>query len=837
MKCPICNITLVSIQRLASHLISQHQGETSTITCNIDNCQRTFTNPNSWKTHIYRDKSHRIALGVVKPPSLVQENESALVGCLEQTTPQTPQTCKHLLELSPCDKYSQLHNSFKKNLLSFILKIREEFMLPQSTVDAIMIDIQGLFETFMFGYADVIRDQLAIDSSAESLEFVLNDENFFSTICDSTKTERSLSVALAKYYPHVAPVETILGNSEFGKKHFVHLVEISTMLKSVLAHDDIVGEILSYNAQRKSCESTEVLYDIELKRISSNAISLPIIFYIDEFEPCNPIGSRKKTHKLTGLYFSIAALPPKHRSKLKSIFLHGLVYHSYVVKYGYSSILRLVVADFQRLENELLEVTTKEGKCLRYQVYLQLIAADNLSAHDILGLQKHFNSGKVSRYCNIDYNDLRAKTNFDCTNCPLRTEEQYAADLDKLEKDLDATNINGVIGKCVFSEIPNVKVLKLSPPDVFHDFCEGIIPTVICLSLLNLMHSAKITLLQLNNAIQQFRYGRTDIKNRWGPLISMKNLKLYSITGTGTEKLCLLRMLPLILAQSFAEIDFRTHIGFQLLLKCLDISEIILAPRIKREWLQYLNTLIIEHHQLVWQLDKRALRPKFHYLVHYPELISQYGPPRHYFTMRFESVHQYFKRLTKRTGNFINLTQTLSSRYQNYKAYQLSQTKYFKSEAVHSGKPQLLSSLGPEVVELFQRYLPGRSSEEKLFVANNLELNGMQYNAGSLLVTGMKIEDMDIPEFLYIEKLICCRSKWHILGLKYETVGYREQLHAYHVISTSVRQIIDAGNEIDSTLLSVYEANAIRCVPLKYKVTMHVRNHNYICYIKFNFFL
>lgn len=282
-------------------------------------------------------------------------------------------------------------------------------------------------------------------------------------------------------------------------------------------------------------------------------------------------------------------------------------------------------------------------------------------------------------------------------------------------------------------------------------------------------------------------------------------------------------MLPLILAQRFPEIIFPTHIGFQLLLKCLAISEIILAPKIKREWLQHLNTLIIEHHQLVKQLDSRALRPKFHYLVHYPELISQYGPPRHYFTMRFESVHQYFKRLTKRTGNFINLTHTLSSRYQNYKAYQLSQAKYFQSESVQSGKTQLLSSLGHDAVELFWRYLPDVSAEENVFVANSIELNGMCYNAGTLLITAMRIDHMDIPKFVKIEKLVCCRAKWHILGLQYETVGFREELHAYHVITTSTRSIIEPGSEVDSKLLSMYQVKELQCVPLQYRVTTHVR--------------
>lgn len=52
----------------------------------------------------------------------------------------------------------------------------------------------------------------------------------------------------------------------------------------------------------------------------------------------------------------------------------------------------------------------------------------------------------------------------------------------------------------------------------------------------------------------------------------------------------------------------------------------------------------------------------FHYLCHYPELITQFGPLIHLWTMRFESKQTYFKQYVRKRHNFKNLCATLVER-------------------------------------------------------------------------------------------------------------------------------------------------------------------------------
>lgn len=54
-----------------------------------------------------------------------------------------------------------------------------------------------------------------------------------------------------------------------------------------------------------------------------------------------------------------------------------------------------------------------------------------------------------------------------------------------------------------------------------------------------------------------------------------------------------------------------------------------------------------------------AVPCKMHYLVHYPDYIVRYGPLVSIWTMRYEAKHQYFENITKKLGNFKNITSSL----------------------------------------------------------------------------------------------------------------------------------------------------------------------------------
>ena len=90
---------------------------------------------------------------------------------------------------------------------------------------------------------------------------------------------------------------------------------------------------------------------------------IKLIVYIDDFEVTNPIGPKAGTHKLGAVYFTVANVPPKHRSALKNIFLLMLCNASDAKMYGYEPIFRQFVQDINALGSDGLDnhTETSEG--------------------------------------------------------------------------------------------------------------------------------------------------------------------------------------------------------------------------------------------------------------------------------------------------------------------------------------------------------------------------------------------------------------------------------------------------------------------------------------------
>jgi len=118
------------------------------------------------------------------------------------------------------------------------------------------------------------------------------------------------------------------------------------------------------------------------------------------------------------------------------------------------------------------------------------------------------------------------------------------------------------------------------------------------------------------------------------------------------------------------------HWKFFLSLK--DIVEIVFAPRLALGHVLLLQTKIQDHIATFNMLfcDK-ALKPKQHFMLHYPRYFLLYGPLRLCWCMRFESKHYYFTRLTRVVNNYKNICYTLVQRHQMQLAHHLASDNAF----------------------------------------------------------------------------------------------------------------------------------------------------------------
>ena len=160
----------------------------------------------------------------------------------------------------------------------------------------------------------------------------------------------------------------------------------------------------------------------------------------------------------------------------------------------------------------------------------------------------------------------------------------------------------------------------------------------------------------VNDAISHYNYSLAD-KNSKPPHVNLNNIRIQA-----AEAWCLVRNLPLMIGSNIPEDE--PH--WQLLLFLLDCMDIIFAPVIMPDLiLSQLELLIEEHHSHFKTIYPEVnLIPKLHFMLHYPEFITKYGPLSRFWCMRFEAKHRFAKKLASVKRNFKNICKSIAYRTQ-----------------------------------------------------------------------------------------------------------------------------------------------------------------------------
>ena len=140
-----------------------------------------------------------------------------------------------------------------------------------------------------------------------------------------------------------------------------------------------------------------------------------------------------------------------------------------------------------------------------------------------------------------------------------------------------------------------------------------------------------------NDIIQTFSYADADKSNKPQP-VKIKPLNQFRIKQSACEMWNLLRLLPLMIAHLIPESDQ----CWQIFLKFLQVEERLCSPYFSNSDLVVLDSQLHDFIKAYSEVFEDAkLKPKSHYLQHYPQMIKAFGPLVK--TLRFESKHGYFK--------------------------------------------------------------------------------------------------------------------------------------------------------------------------------------------------
>ena len=804
--CKICDSFYPSTKDYFHH-INSHLKRHETIECAFSGCDFKTNICGTYATHKNRKhKSHSwkdLKIDVIAKHPVATENEIDFL-VLESDG--------HVDTTLELDCGRDTSGEIEKNIGSLLLKLESIYNVSGKCVDDLVEQLQFICTASTQHFPKLVSDIFAKNNCAV-------DEAIVSELVD--KLSNPFSAALGpdgpfsskfkrvKYYKEnfsvIEPVEYILDPEE---KSSFQYVPVLLSLQQLLKNEDIVKRLLTKHSDYSQLASfRDGKYFKQNEFHANEEFSISLILYVDDFEICNPLGTSRKKHKVTAVYWILADAPHELRSQLTSIYLALLCKANDIKKFGYETVLEPLLKDLTTLEREGVFLP-QVGKNIRGTVFC--ISADNLGAHSLSGLVENFCGHYICRFCIGDSSDYQKKE-VHSGAFPPRTKENYDLHVQSVKRNPALVHCCGVKKGCpITKKLSYFHFVTGYPPDLLHDLFEGIIPLELALCLNVFIRKKYHTLTELNKSITQFPYKFADKTDCPQP-IPANFASRKSIGGNASENWTLLRLLSFIIGATIPQNDPAWHI----LMMLKDITELVVAPIHTEESICYLDTLISEHrHRLLDVFPDQKLIPKHHFLEHYPDLIRGFGPLVSLWTMRFEAKHSFLKQAVRHTNNFRNVLMSLASKHQMRMAYSSQENALKPAVRVTKTSSLPLEILDMEIQQSFKAVYPTHTSVN---LTNVAIVHGTKYAAGMVLPHG---STGGLTDFVMISQIVVVDDSVSFI-VKMLNSWYDEHFRAFMLDHSGKMTLVQHSELGDTYPLTAYFVGGKHMVTLKRHIICH----------------
>ena len=249
-----------------------------------------------------------------------------------------------------------------------------------------------------------------------------------------------------------------------------------------------------------------------------------------------------------------------------------------------------------------------------------MVVADNLAAHTLGSFFCNFSTvHRFCRFCDCTKDKLTEKVDID--KFILRTQKGCNNNIVNIEAHPELCSLYGIKSNSCQHSLQYFHVIDGLPPDIAHDIFEGIAIDVINDLLLGLISVSKVFTFHFVNKTTSFEYSKIDRKNKpqQFKIISSVNFKNKQ---TACEVWNLIKLVTLILGPHVTEgnIYWGLYINFCQLVERLrslmfySAEIIILSEHIERFFTKYMDVF-----------EGTRLKPKAHFVMHYPKMIERFG--------------------------------------------------------------------------------------------------------------------------------------------------------------------------------------------------------------------
>ncbi|XP_042147361.1 uncharacterized protein LOC121047091 [Ixodes scapularis] len=498
-------------------------------TCGLQGCLRTFSRYVPYRRHATR--THATLLEGDTAEHSNEPRNARSNQCLPPEDVEGNEEVEDNVEV--VDHQMQDNGDLVRPLALLFLKWKEGRRLPESTLHEIVNDILCYLERF--------AEHCTLPQSDVNLQLQLKSQSLIDL--EQLQTSSGRSSYWKACFPFVEPECVFLGIGKSGKRQTFQYVSICKMLKCILENPVAWSD---FQSQPEEDGYLSTVFDGTAHHdhayFQGDRKKICVQLYSDEFEVCNPLGSKRGKHKLTAVYFSVLNFPQKVRSRLSGIHLALLVKDKFVASYGLHKIFDPLVRDIAELEKNGIIVN---GEVIYGSVLA--VTGDNLSSHRLGGFKCSFNHGRICRFCLALHHEIAHKHLEQ--DFVQRSPTGHRHHLDMLRSGAPCSSLYGVREPCALN-FTGFEPTEHLPPDVMHDLLEGVIPFVMKHVISHLISGNFFTLSALNTCILDFDYAPCDLRNKPEEISSGYLKGKSNIRGSASQILCFFRHFSLYVGQS-----------------------------------------------------------------------------------------------------------------------------------------------------------------------------------------------------------------------------------------------------------------------------------------------
>lgn len=690
------------------------------------------------------------------------------------------------------------HVQIINHILTFILALYADPNLPRKVVSTVIT----FFSNFLINIfipslkheiLAVLRNENISDSSVKEIEKCFDRYSFIFNDVDSeskrfTILKKRGLLDIEEFSIGTKLTETIVGNSRIlvPKDMLGIVIPLKKSLRMFLQIPGVYNQTILY-MKKLAGESITISNIIQGDSWKTkygpnfdDQLILPLHIFSDDVEVGNALGGHAGQSKLGAVYATIGCLPPKFASRLDCILFYSLIHTNDSKESTNKNVFKTLIEELNFLRHNGISIKIDNcTKIIKFQ--LVKICGDNLGLNSIFGFSQSFRSNFYCRICTCSSEEASKL----CTEleCKLRTEDNY--DQDVLKANFSQT---GIKEKCIFNEVDGFNITKNVSIDLMHDVLEGV-----CMFIMNKLikifafEKQFFTLQLLNTRIKDFNFGRENKP----PKISYSRITDHDdLSMSAVEVLSLVRYFGLIIGDLIPE----ENDDYQLYITLRKVIDILLSPRVIREDAIYLKELIDDLNRKYIELFGK-LKPKQHFLTHYPRIMLKDGPPMQFWAMRFEAKHKPIKDIATSQNSSMNLLKTVALKQALIMCSMMHSLEFEKSIVLGSIRKGIDS----------KSYFNDINKDQACKYYNEVHINGISYRIGTYLVISLANSE---AEFGKIQDIILWQGEVYFYFEIFEEITFDFHAYAYIVRKLNRKTLMMQKNlPILAPLLSVKKKN------------------------------